>query len=205
MGIEPRLGSTTGLRSRVAAQLSQIGFGRRDRGQTSRSFPKRSTTTEAAARLLLLVNAVYIIRNSVSAVRLLIDGRSSLYSGTELSSAEVRTIVIVVVVVMFVPFHLWVFAIGQRLLRRQRWTRWAITVTLAPFVLWSLSNALGPGLSIDAWLTLAANTAIVGLLWHPRTGRDVWWADKARLRPDYVEERPRSSIAPSARERKKGA
>jgi hypothetical protein len=56
--------------------------------------------------------------------------------------------------------------------------------TMSLLVAVSMDNA-----SPLQWVALVVNTTIIVLLSLPSTRRDLWWADMARTRPDYVAER----------------
>lgn len=88
------------------------------------------------------------------------------------------------------PVHVWAFLVGRALLRRRPWARWAAVMTSTAFALTIVVPAsLGGDIPTLLWGSLASNVTIAVLAAHPATGRDVWWAEKARTRPDYVSDR----------------
>lgn len=151
-------------------------------------YPKRSATTSVAGWMLLGLTAVSGILNLLTTADRLADG-SDVSDGAALSGEE-STAVVVVALVILVTVHVWTALVGRGLLRRRRWARWGAIITCGTFGTLSLINAsvvATPGVFL--WLSLVPNFVIVALLFLPRTARDVWWAEMARTRPDYVEER----------------
>lgn len=85
------------------------------------------------------------------------------------------------------PVHVWAFLVGRGLLRRRLWARWAAVMTSSAFALTTVVPAsLGGDIPRLLWVSVAVNVTIAVLAAHPATGRDLWWAEKARTRPDYV-------------------
>lgn len=98
----------------------------------------------------------------------------------------------VALVVLFIvlPVHVWAFLVGRGLLRRRPWARWAAVMTSTAFALTIIVPAsLGGDIPTLLWGSLAVNVTIAMLAAHPATGRDLWCAEKARTRPDYVSDR----------------
>lgn len=152
-------------------------------------LPRRSGTTDAAAWILLAVNGVYMVFHAVLVGGVAFSDTDA-FAGTRFSSGDVRTAALIVPLLLVIPFHVWVIAIGRALLRRRTWARGAITATILALLFSGVVGAqTGQNLSLAEALTLMANAVILTLLWLPQTGRDIWWADKARTRPDYVRRR----------------
>lgn len=139
-------------------------------------------TTVAAGWLMLALTAAYALIMMGAAVLAATDAESE--------PDQHRATVALVVLFVLLPVHVWAFLVGRGLLRRRPWARWAAVMTSSAFALTTIVPAsIGGDIPTLLWASVALNVTVAVLAAHPATGRDLWWAEKARTRPDYVADR----------------